>query len=198
MPPFTVTYDYLCPFARNVHLHLLAGLRAGAPWEVTFAPFSLHQAHLEEGATPVWEDPEYRDRILALAASLSVRDRQPERFAAAHEALFRARHDQGRRLSGAEDVEPALAAAGVDLDDVRADLASGRPFEALGAAHEELSRSSVFGVPTFLLGDAAVFVRYMTSAGDDDAASVGVIDSILALISGQPELNEFKYTSIPA
>jgi DSBA-like thioredoxin domain-containing protein len=198
VPPFTVTYDYLCPFARNIHLHLLAGLRAGAPWDVTFAPFSLHQVHLDEGAAPVWEDPEYDDRIMALAASVSVRDRQPDRFAAAHEALFRARHDDGRRLAGAEDVEAALGAAGVDLDDVRADLASRRPHRVLAETHAQLARAEVFGVPTFLVGGDAVFVRYMTSGGDDDSASVKVIDSILSLISGDPELNEFKHTTVPA
>ena len=198
MPPFTVTYDYLCPFARNIHLHLLAGLRAGAPWDVDFAPFSLHQVHLDEGATPVWEDRGYDDRIMALAASVSVRDRQPDRFFAAHEALFRARHDDGRRLAGAEDVEAALGAAGVDLDDVRADLASRRPHQVLAETHARLARAEVFGVPTFLVGDDAVFVRYMTAGGDDGADSIRVIDSVLSLISGDPELNEFKHTKVPA
>lgn len=198
MPPFTVTYDYLCPFARNIHLHLLAGQRAGARWDVTFEPFSLHQAHLDEGATPVWEDRDFDDRVLALAASVSVRDRQPERFPAAHEALFRARHDQGRRLAGAEDVEAALASAGVDVADVRADLATRRPHRELAESHARLARVEVFGVPTFVVGDDAVFVRYMTSAGGRDEDSVPVIESILALISGDPELNEFKHTRVPA
>lgn len=198
MPPFAVTYDYLCPFARNVHLHLLAGLRAGAPWEVDFEPFSLHQVHQREGATPVWDDPEYDDRILALAASVSVRDRQPDRFAAAHEALFRARHDDGRRLAGAEDVEAALSAAGVDLDDVRADVASRRPHRVLAETHARLATAEVFGVPTFLVGGDAVFVRYMTSSAGSDADSIPVIDSILTLISGDPKLNEFKHTKVPA
>ncbi|HEV2427062.1 MAG TPA: DsbA family protein, partial [Acidimicrobiales bacterium] len=154
--------------------------------------------HLEDGATPVWEDRDYDDRVMALAASVSVRDRQPDRFAAAHEALFNARHDEGKRLAGAEDVEAALGAAGVDLDDVRADLASRRPHRVLADTHAQMARAGVFGVPTFVVGDDAVFVRYMTRAGERDEDSVAVIESILALISSDPELNEFKHTKVPA
>jgi len=46
-PSFAVTWDYLCPFARNAHEHLVAGLEGGAPWDVTFSPFSLIQAQNE-------------------------------------------------------------------------------------------------------------------------------------------------------
>ena len=47
--PFAVTWDYRCPFARNAHEHVVLGLAAGAPWDVTFLPFSLDQVHVEEG-----------------------------------------------------------------------------------------------------------------------------------------------------
>ena len=46
---FAVTYDYRCPFARNVHEHLVEAMRGGAEWDVEFLPFSLTQAHIEEG-----------------------------------------------------------------------------------------------------------------------------------------------------
>jgi hypothetical protein len=36
---FAVTWDYRCPFARNAHEHVLAGLADGADWDVTFVPF---------------------------------------------------------------------------------------------------------------------------------------------------------------
>src|SRR5438874_13413158 len=63
---FAVTWDYRCPFARNAHEHLLTALEAGAPWDVTFSPFSLDQVHVEEGGTPVWEDPEKARNLLAM------------------------------------------------------------------------------------------------------------------------------------
>ena len=56
MTPFSVTWDYRCPFARNAHEHLVAGLAGGADWDVTFVPFSLSQVHVPEGGTPVWDD----------------------------------------------------------------------------------------------------------------------------------------------
>ena len=40
---FGITYDYLCPFARNANEHVVAALRGGADWDVTFEPYSLTQ-----------------------------------------------------------------------------------------------------------------------------------------------------------
>ena len=57
MKSFAVTWDYRCPFARNAHEHIVAGLADGADWDVTFLPFSLSQGHVPEGGTPVWDDP---------------------------------------------------------------------------------------------------------------------------------------------
>ena len=62
---FSVNWDYRCPFARNAHEHLVTALQAGAPFEVEFVPFSLSQAHVEEGGTPVWDDPEHEPDLLA-------------------------------------------------------------------------------------------------------------------------------------
>ena len=97
---FAVTWDYRCPFARNGHEHILDALEAGAPWEVTFVPFFLNQAHVAEGGTPAWEDPAQQPDLLSLAAGVVVRDRFPEQFLAVHRALFAARHDRGRRSPG--------------------------------------------------------------------------------------------------
>src|SRR2546423_5362989 len=55
---FAVSFDYRCPFARNAHESVVAGLEAGRDWDVTFVPFSLDQIHVEEGEPAVWErDP---------------------------------------------------------------------------------------------------------------------------------------------
>src|SRR4029077_17052836 len=75
---FAVTWDYRCPFARNVHEHLLNGLAGGADWELRFAPFSLGQVHVAEGETDVWDEPDKDSGILALQAGVIVRDRFPE------------------------------------------------------------------------------------------------------------------------
>lgn len=196
--PFTVTWDYLCPFARNAHEHLVCGLEHGAPWEVTFSPFSLVQTHVGEGEPPVWDAPETAKGVLALQAGIVVRDRFPDRFLVAHRALFAARHDDGRDLNDAGVVGDVLAAAGVPAGDVFDQITEGWPLKELQTAHEEsVSRHDVFGVPTFVSGDRAVFVRLMTRPEGDGALARQTIDTVLGLVTEHPEINEFKYTSVP-
>ncbi|MFI5034808.1 MAG: DsbA family protein [Acidimicrobiales bacterium] len=197
MTTFSVSFDYRCPFAKNIHLHVVAGLRAGAPWDVTFAPWTLSQVHREEGEPDVWEDSAKDPQLLALAAGVSVRDHQPELFLRAHEALFRARHDRAIRLSTIEEIDEVLAPTGVDLAAVHADIASRRPHKVIGESFHDSERYEAFGVPTFVVKDVATFVRYMVPPTDGGAASAGVIDSLLGLMVNEPLLNEFKRTTIP-
>lgn len=197
LPPFSVTYDYRCPFARNVHEHLIEALRSGAGWEVEFVPFSLSQVHLEEGDTPVWDDHDKALSRLAVEAGLVVRDRFPERFLDVHEALFAARHDRGEDLRQEAVVRAVLEDAVVDASEVFDAVAEGWPRDVFRKAHEDaVSSYRVFGVPTFVVGDAAVFVRVMTRpAGDGDLART-TIEHVVELVAGRPELNEFKHTTI--
>jgi hypothetical protein len=54
----------------------------------------------------------------------------------------------------------------------------------------------VFGVPTWIVGDRAVFTRLMTRAGGG-AEARATVDRMLDMITSWPDLNEFKYTRIP-
>ena len=56
-------------------------------------------------------------------------------------------------------------------------------------------RLHVFGVPTFIVGDRAVFVRLMTRP-QGDLEWAGTVDRVIGLIADHPEVNEFKYTRI--
>jgi hypothetical protein len=194
---FSVTYDYRCPFARNAHEHVVAGLRGGAEWDVEFVPFSLSQAHVEEGGLPVWDDPAKARDLLAIEASVVVGERFPERFLDVHEALFTARHDDGKDLRQRQVIEEVLSGCGVDAGQVFEALTDGWPRQLFRKAHEQaVSEHDVFGVPTFVVGEAAVFVRLMTRpAGDCDLARA-TVEHVLDLVTGHPELNEFKHTTI--
>ncbi len=197
-PAFSVTWDYLCPFARNAHEHLVAALDDGAPWDVTFTPFSLMQAHVEEGGAPVWEQEEKARGLLALEAGVVARDKFADRFLAAHRALFAARHDDGKDISDPDVVRGALESAGVPADEVFAEIEKGWPLATVRAEHEKsVSAHEVFGVPTFVVGDDAVFVRLMTRPGGDGAKAREVIGHVVELVAGHPELNELKHTKIP-
>ena len=195
---FAVTYDYRCPFARNACEHITAGLRAGAPWSVEFRPFSLGQVHVHEGSPDVWDEPDKAGDLLAMQAGLAVRERYPERVLEAHDALFGARHDRGLDLRDEQVVRRVLDELELDTDAVLEDVASGGPLEDFRAAHEEaVKRHRVFGVPTFVVGDDAVFVRVMHRPNGDAGEATRTIDRILDLVAGWPELNELKHTRIP-
>jgi len=192
---FAVTWDYRCPFARNAHEHLVAGLLDGADWDVTFLPFSLGQAHEPEERR--WSAPEADTGLLALEAAVAVRDGWPASFLDLHLALFRARHVDGAPIRERAVVAKALVEAGLDAEAVLAEVDSGRPRVTVRAEHERWAAShDVWGVPTFILGDQAVFVRLMHLPAGDPAQARRTIERIVDLLAW-PDLNEFKHTSLP-
>jgi len=195
---FDVTWDYLCPFARNAHEHLVEGLRAGADWDVNFRFFSLAQAHLSEDSPPVWDDPTSHVGVLAGLAGIVVREKKADRFLDAHAGLFRARHDQSLDLRDRQAVSGALDAIGLDGADVVEEALSGWPADMARAEHEEaVQRWEVFGVPTFISGERAVFVRLMSRPAGDAKLAESTIDKVVDLMDGFADLNEYKFTKIP-
>jgi len=193
---FAVTWDYRCPFARNGHEHILDGLEAGADWDVTFVPYFLNQGMGTEGQD-TWDDPAHQADLLSLAAGVAVRDHFPEHFLAVHRSLFSARHADGADLRDRAVVHAALTGAGVDADAVLSEVDAGWPAKTVREEHERsVEQLDVFGVPTFVVGDDAVFVRLMTRPEGDGALARATIDRVLGLIGDHPELNEFKHTRL--
>jgi hypothetical protein len=196
---FAVTWDYRCPFARIAHEQILDGLAAGAPWEVAFVPFFLNQSHVPEGGEPVWEDRDHQSDLLALAAGVVVRDRFPEHFVDVHRSLFTARHDQGADLRDRAVVAEVLSRAGVDAQGVLDEVDAGWPAKVIRDQHEDaVTRFEVFGVPTFIADDRAVFIRLMRRSQGDGALARDTIDRVMGLIRHHPDLNEFKHTRVQA
>ncbi len=195
---FAVTWDYRCPFARNAHEHVLTALDAGADWDVRFQPFSLDQTHVEEGEPPVWDRPGDFRGLLVNLAGIVVRDRYPDQFPAVHRALFVARHDERRDVRDPDVVASVLKDHGVDATSVLADIEDGWPLQILRAEHTEAADTlGVWGVPTFIQGDRAVFVRLLDRPDQNPATSTRTIERVLDLIGDFPALNEFKYTRLP-
>lgn len=195
---FSVTWDYRCPFARNAHEHIAAALAAGAPWDVEPVPFSLNQVHRHDDDPPIWDDPGQWDDLRALEAALVVREQAPGAFWPAHVALFRARHDHGRDLRDAGVLGEVLGGQGLDAASILAQVGKGWARAQVRKAHEAAeSGHGVFGVPTFIVGEQAVFARVMTRPGDNPAESRSTIERILELAASHPELNELKHTAIP-
>ena len=191
---FELTFDYLCPFARNANESVIQGLRDGRHWTVTFRPFSLAQTKVTDGGVPVWDrDPnaDGRSGVLALQWGIAVRDRLPESFQEFHLALFAARHEQGRDIGDPDQLSKVAMAVGLDPELVASEVESGRPLRTLAAEHQQLVAGwDVFGVPTFIVGPEAVFVRMM------ERHQPAEIDRIVDMISWT-NLNEFKRTHLP-
>ncbi|MGZ4711701.1 MAG: DsbA family oxidoreductase [Acidimicrobiia bacterium] len=190
---FGVTFDYRCPFARNGHEAVINALRDGADLDVRFVPFSLDQAHVAEGEPPVWErEPAvWGTGTLALLYGIAVRDQFPDYFLDAHLALFAQRHDRGLKLGHEDVLQEAVEQAGLDAAAVKDEVWSGRPLATLASEHTHMvDRYAVFGVPTFVTEDDAVFIRFMERGRADDLARA------LDLLEWS-RLNEFKRTRVP-
>ncbi len=190
---FGLTWDYLCPFARNAQEAVVAGLQDGKDWDVRFWAFSLDQAHLEEGDTPVWERPldDAGRGVRALVWGIAVRDAFPDQFLDFHISLYRARFDESEQFNEEGVLRGVATKVGLDADAVAAEVASGRPAKTLEAEHSEaVERYAAFGVPTIVDGEEAVFVRLMERGNIDD------LEQALGLV-GDTRLNEFKRTRIP-
>jgi len=195
---FALNWDYRCPFARVAHEHVLTGLAAGADWDVQFVAFALDQVYVEDGAPAVWERVGEHPGLLPNLAGIAVRDQQPEAFLAVHRALFKGRHERKLDLRRPETVAEILTEAGADAAAALAEVESGRPAKTLGVEHAEwVGRYEAFGVPTFLVGGDAVFVRLMNPPEGDADRAVATIERTLDLMTAWPELNEFKHTTLP-
>ncbi len=197
---FTVTWDYRCPFARNAHEHILTGLAAGADWHVTFAPFSLGQVHVEDGQPDVWDNPDQDTGILALQVGAIVRDEYPDLFPVVHRALFALRHDEAKQLDDRAAVTRVLDDHGAPVADVLALVDSGAALSRVRADHERYAEShSVWGVPTFIAGDQAVFARLMNRSpfGTEASGSIRSVERVVDLLTDWTDLNELKHTTIP-
>jgi len=188
---FAVTFDYRCPFARNAHEHVLDGLAGGASWDVRFVPFSLSAAK-----DPTW-DRGHDSGLLAMELAIAVRDTQADRFPDAHRALFAVRHDHGDNLRDVEVLRAALDAVGVDTTAALAEVENGLPLKTVRSEHDTAtSEHTVWGVPTFITGDQAAFVRLMERPAEAEVGGAAVVDRILDQLTGWPELNEFKHTAL--
>ncbi len=197
MAQFAITYDYLCPFARIANEIVIRALEGGADHDVALRPFSLSQVHLEEGETPVWQTEPRPSGVLALEWGLAVRDEFPGAFNDAHLALFSARHDQGRDLNDPEVIREAVASVGLDPEEVAKVVAGGQPAKSLASEHTwGVEQHRVFGVPTFVFEERAVFIRLMQRK-PEPAEARATLDHLLDVLTGWPELNELKTTRIP-
>jgi len=145
----------------------------------------------------VWDAPETDSGLLALQVGVAVRDNQPHAFVELHHALYEFRHARNGDLRDREALSVVLRGCGIDPNSVFAEVDSGRPLATIRDEHTRYARShQVWGVPVFIVGDSAVFVRLLDRPDGDEALAQHTISRILDLIDWD-SLNEFKHTSVP-
>jgi predicted DsbA family dithiol-disulfide isomerase len=177
---------------------LLGQTEAGDEWDVRWLGFSLNQTKVAEGEIDVWDDPEMAATRMAVEVGIAVRDSWPDAFPAVHRGLFAARHDKGLDIRDHDVVADVLTGEGLDADKVFNLVLECGPRDSFRAEHEmAVKEHKVFGVPTVIAGDQAVFIRLVDRPGTDAAKARQTIERCLDLVTGWPNLNEFKHTSIP-
>ena len=194
---FGVTWDYRCPYGRIAHNHIVTGLLGGANWDVTFLPFCLGQAHVDEGMPPIWETPHADTGLFALQVGMAARDTDKEKFWTFHLNTFEYRHTKAGNLNKRENIAELLTDAGFNTNDIFGQVEEGTPLRKIAEEHMRYVKShEVWGVPTFIKDDAAVFVRLLDPALGDATLAINTVNRLLDNLEW-PILNEFKHTSIP-
>ena len=194
---FAVTWDYRCPYGRIVHDHVVTGLLAGADWNVTFLPYCLGQSNRDPGLPPIWETPQADSGLFALQVGVAARDADPARFPTFHHAVYEYRHTRAGNLNDRDAIAAMLTDAGLDASTVFDHVESGEPLRTIAREHMQYVKShDVWGVPTFVVDDRAVFVRLLRTSDGNAETAIATIDRILDNIDW-PILNEFKHTSVP-
>jgi hypothetical protein len=126
-----------------------------------------------------------------------MRDTQPDHFRAAHSELFAHRHSRAGSLRDDAELHALLKETGADPDVAFAEVASGRALATVKAEHTRFAASHhVWGVPTVIVGDRAVFIRLMHRPEGDGDLAVATIERVLDVLEWA-DLNELKHTSIP-
>lgn len=95
--------------------------------------------------------------LLLMRGAVAMQLRQPERFAAYVEAIYRAMWVDQRNLGDPAELGAVLAAAGFDPEELLALTAEPEIKEALKSATEEAVRRGAFGAPTMFVGEKMFF-----------------------------------------
>ena len=95
-----------------------------------------------------------------------------------------------------EHLRPAVTDG--DADQVFNEVLGCAPRDVFRIEHTTaVEKHRVFGVPTVIAGDQAVFIRLVKRPNTDARAARETIERCVDLVTGWTNLNEFKHTSIP-
>jgi hypothetical protein len=80
---------------------------------------------------------------------------------------------------------------------VLAEVEAGWPLATTRKEHTEAAdHHHVWGVPTFVAGGQAAFVRFMHRPNGDAEVARRTVERTVDLLTGWTDLNEFKHTAV--
>ncbi|MGH9199501.1 MAG: DsbA family protein [Acidimicrobiia bacterium] len=191
MPPLDkklkVFYDYTCGHSYRVKKWFdIVTSKEGV--QIEWKTMSLKEFNREEGEPSVFEDPGLESiSVLALALAHAVRGAD---FAAYHDAIFDAIHEEHRRLAP-EDIMDMAKSAGMKLETFEENAQ--KLLEGVVREHHEgLHKWNAFGTPTVVFDDeVAVYLESFDLPHDDDHA-LELWRSLLTFSEPDSGLNEWK------
>ena len=146
--------------------------RGGTDLDVRFLPFSLDQVHVEEGEPPVWErDPAEWGTGVTRAA---VRHRGARRTSPSSSSTSTSRcSPPATTTARSSGTRTCCATSSTESASTSTRWptrcgAAGRSRRSPPSTPRRSTAGRVFGVPTFIEGDEAVFIRFMERGRVDD------------------------------
>jgi len=188
-----VFFDYLCPFVYRASVLLDAVQRSGRrDIEVRWRYFSLTQVNSKDDGWKVWSAPAtevVRGRLAFAAAEAS---RRQARFDGFHRALLAARHRERLDIDDRDVIEKVARGQGVDLEQLRRDMADPAILGALASDHTQaVMEHGIFGTPTLVFADgASAYVRLAEEVAGDE--SLEVFERLVAVAASEPRILEIK------
>ena len=162
---FAVSFDYRCPFARNAQEAVVDRIARGRDWDVA-VPRRSRWTRCTSGGRAARLGTRPR-RTGHRRARVGVGHRGARRVPRPLPRLARRRCSPPATTTARSSRKSDVLArdrtsVGLDPDAVAAEVASGRPLATLAAEHTEAVKNyAMFGVPTFVVGERAAFVRLM-------------------------------------
>lgn len=188
-------FDYTCGYSFRIWRWIEEQVRVDDPTILLpeWRPFSLKEVN-RDGAASVFEavdDPALS--VLALAVGAALAGGAGD-FGSYHSSAFEAFHTSDHRVTR-DDLLRMAEDAGADATRLWRDRS--RWIDAVATSHHDgIARWGVFGTPTLVLDDAAVYLKMASipSSADEGARLWGALTT---LVVSHPDLLEIKRPAAP-
>ena len=192
----TFYFDYLCPFANRLSRFLDDLKHSGTVnFDIQWRTFSLEQNNSQKGPDfKFWEHPDTPSiGVRALAASKAVLKQGELAFLSFHQALFKARHVDRKKIGNPEVLSEIANACGIDVNRLEKDLTEKECWAAVGHDHEEAREiHNLFGVPTLIFPKGRPVYIKLTSIPKSEDEQASLFNLIKDMAEDRPYLMELK------